>query len=158
VTWLAGLLLRFGVPQRLIGAVTWVVAALAIAGAAALAVVLIHKNGEQAGAATAALQGERVRQRRIAEARADERTAAQAAQSIADRTARADAVTDVVLEHTIKDLRDALDAVPATPAACAGGELPAAPVDRLRDLLNAGIARANRAAGDAGAAPDAGAD
>lgn len=101
------------------------------------------------GAAKADQKTERQRAARVAEARADERTAAAVSSSISQHVARADDLSTEAVKATIKDLRDALDDVP--PAA-AGDPLPAAPVDGMRNALNAGIDRANRA----GQAPAAG--
>jgi hypothetical protein len=68
---------------------------------------------------------------------------------------RIDAKTDAYVQATIEDLHNALaDVPPSAP----GAAIPAAPVDRVRDSLNAGIARANRAGGDASAASGAGED
>lgn len=106
----------------------------------------IRHSGEKAGAAKVTRAVEQQRTERVAEARADERTAAVVSDSISRRVARADDLSTQAVKATIKDLRDAIDTVP--PAA-AGAPPPAAPVDSLRDTLNAGIARANRAAGAA---------
>jgi hypothetical protein len=108
-----------------------------------LVVWLVRHDGEKAGAAKVTQAVEHQRTERIAEARADERTAAVVADSISRRVARADDLSTQAVKATIKDLRNAIDTVP--PAA-AGAPAPAAPVDSLRDTLNAGIARANRAA------------
>jgi hypothetical protein len=111
---------------------------------------LIRHSGEKAGAAKVTQAVERQRTERVAEARADEHTAAVVSDSISRRVARADDLSTQAVKATIKDLRDAIDTVPP---AVAGDPLPAAPVDSLRDTLNAGIARANRAAEDAAALP-----
>lgn len=110
------------------------------------AVWMIRSGGERAGAAKVTQAGEQQRAGRLAEARSDERAATAVSASISQRVSRADALSTAAVQATIKDLRDALDAVPP---AVAGDPLPAAPVDRVRDSLNASIARANRAAGDA---------
>ncbi|KQN77886.1 hypothetical protein ASE91_14310 [Sphingomonas sp. Leaf62] len=110
---------------------------------------MVYRSGRTAGGASARVAiGEQHRER-TAEARADERLAAEVTIAIADRTARADALSETLLRSTIKDLRDALD---ATPPAVAGAAPPVVPVDRLRDDLNASIARANRA-GETSPAP-----
>ncbi|WP_277982261.1 hypothetical protein [Sphingomonas faeni] len=106
-------------------------------------VALIRRGGETAGAAKVTAKVEKAHAQSIVEPRADERAAATVTQSIAARTVRIDAATDAYIKTTIEDLRNALAAVP--PAA-AGAALPAAPVDRLRDQINAGIDRANRSA------------
>lgn len=113
-------------------------------------VALIRRGGETAGAAKVTARVEKAHTASIVEARADERAAATVTQSIAARTVRIDAATDAYVKTTIEDLRNALAAVP--PAAD-GAALPAAPVDRLRDQINAGIDRANRSADAADAAP-----
>ncbi len=113
-------------------------------------VALIRRGGETAGAAKVTAKVEKAHAASIVEARADERAAATVTQSIAARTVRIDAATDAYVKTTIEDLRNALAAVP--PAAD-GAALPAAPVDRLRDQINAGIDRANRSADAADAAP-----
>jgi FtsZ-interacting cell division protein ZipA len=118
----------------------------AIVVAALLGLWSIRNSGEKAGAAKVTQAVERQRTERVAEARVDERTAAVVSDSISRRVARADDLSTQAVKATIKDLRDAIDNVP--PAA-AGASPPAAPVDSLRDTLNAGIARANRAAGAA---------
>jgi len=115
----------------------------------AIVATIFHK-GETSGAAAVTVKAERQHGAAVADARVDERTAGDVAASIAGSVARSDALTDALVKTTIKDLRDALSAVP--PAA-RGEPLPAAPVDRLRDSLNAGIDRANRAGAAAGTEP-----
>lgn len=110
------------------------------------AVVMIRRGGEASGAANVTRQVERQHSDRIAEARADERASADIGASIEQHVSRADDLSTAAVLATIKDLRDAIDTVPP---AVAGDPLPAAPVDRVRDALNAGIDRANRAAGAA---------
>jgi hypothetical protein len=126
---------------------------LAIAAGAALlligVVALIYWTGAGAGAAKVATRVQREHGQRVAEARTDERVAATTTAAIGVSAARRSAAIDDYVLTSIKEIRDALAAVP--PAA-AGDPLPAAPVDRLRDQLNVGIARANRAADPPGAA------
>lgn len=107
------------------------------------AVAFIRLSGEKAGAAKVEQRVEREHSTRVVEARTDERTAGDVAAAIARRVSRSDDLSTAALQATVKDLRDAIDAVP--PAA-SGAALPPAPVDSLRDTLNAGIDRANRAA------------
>lgn len=146
---LAKLAIGFGVPTRAAKPAVIAVAVLAIGGAIWLAIALVYRSGRSAGGASAKVAiGEQHRQR-TAEARGDERLAADVTTAIADRTARADVLSETLLRTTIEDLRNAIDAMP--PAA-AGAAPPVVPVDRLRDDLNASIARANRAA-EAAAAP-----
>ncbi len=123
-----------------------VVAILTIAAS----VVLIRRDGETSGAARVTATNEKAHAAGVAEARVDERAAAAVTASIAARTVRIEAKTDAYVDTMIKDMRDAIADVP--PAA-ADAALPAAPVDRLRDSVNAGIDRANRAADAASAAP-----
>lgn len=115
-------------------------------------VVWIRRGGEADGAAKVTTEANASHAAGVTEARGDERAAAAVTQSIAERTVRIDAKTDAYVETMIKDLRDALhDVPPAAP----GAALPAAPIDRMRETLNAGIARANRAGGVASTAPRA---
>lgn len=113
-------------------------------------VALIRHSGETAVAAKVTAKTERAHSASIAEARVDERSVSDTTAAIARSVSRSDDLADALVKTTIKDLRDALDAVPA---AAPGVPLPAAPVDRLRDSINAGIDRANRAAETADAAP-----
>lgn len=126
-----------------------IIIAIVVVLAIVAGVAMIRRGGETAGAAKITAKNDRVHTEHVVEARADERAGSTVTQSIAARTARIDAQTDAYVQATIEDLRNALANVP--PAA-ADAALPAAPVDRLSDTLNAGIARANRAAGDAEAA------
>ncbi len=118
--------------------------------AIAAGVFLVRRGGESAGAAKVTAVNERTHSAGVAEARVDERAAATVTAAIAARTVRIEAKTDAYVDTMIKDMRNAIDEVP--PAA-PDAPLPAAPVDRLRDTLNAGIDRANRAADAASAAP-----
>lgn len=120
-----------------------IIIAIGVLLAIVAGVALIRRSGETAGAAKVTAKAERAHDDRVAEARADERSAANTTDAIARSVTRSDALADAYVKTTIKDLRDALDAVP--PAA-PGVPLPAAPVDRLRDSINAGIDRANGAA------------
>jgi hypothetical protein len=113
-------------------------------------VLAIRHSAERAGEAKITAKVERQHTERVGEARADERAATVAADSISRRVSRADELSTIAVQATIKDLRNALDAVPPAPA---GADLPAAPVDGLRDQINAGIDRANRAADAADALP-----
>ncbi len=140
---LAKVALRLGVSTRAAKPVAIALVVLAIAGAIWLAIGMVYRSGRTAGGASARVAiGEQHRER-TAEARADERLAADVTIAIADRTARADALSETLVRSTIEDLRNALDAMP--PAA-AGAAPPVVPADRLRDTLNAGIARTNRTA------------
>jgi hypothetical protein len=132
-----------------------IIAAIVIVLAIVAGVAMIRRGGETAGAAKVTAKVDKAHTAHIVEARGDERAAATVTQAIAARTVRIDAQTDAYVQATIEDLRNALANVP--PAA-ADAALPAAPVDGLRDSLNASIARANRAAGDADASGGAGQD
>lgn len=145
---LAKIAMRIGVPTRIAKPVAVAVVVLAIAAAVWLAIAQVYRSGRTAGGAIATVKIGEAHRERVAEARADERKAADATTAIADRTARADALSETLLRSTIQDLRNAIDAVP--PAA-AGAAPPVVPVDRVRDDLNAGIDRANRSASPAAA-------
>jgi hypothetical protein len=125
-------------------------ARLIMVGVVALAIVAaiawIRAGGEKAGAAKVEHRAERDHSERVVEARTDERTAGDVAASIDRRVARVEDLSTAAVAATVKDLRDAIDAVPPS---AAGAPPPAAPVDSLRDTLNAGIDRANRAAASA---------
>ena len=88
-------------------------------------------------------------------ARKDEKAAAGAAQAIGAATDARNRDASINIDLVTKDIRDAFHAIPVVPVPATGEprSLPSAPVDRLRDRLNESVARANRAAGDAGA-PD----
>ncbi|RMB55441.1 hypothetical protein C8J44_0684 [Sphingomonas sp. PP-CE-3A-406] len=126
-----------------------IIVAIVIALAIVAGVAMIRRGGETAGAAKVTAKAEKAHAERITEARTDERAATSVTQAIAARTVRIDAQTDAYVQSTIEDLRNALnDASSAADAAA----VPAAPVDRLRDSINAGIDRSNRAAEAADAA------
>jgi hypothetical protein len=114
------------------------------------AVCVIRRGGEKAGEAKVTAKVEREHAQRVGEARTDEQAASVVADSISRRVTRADDLSTAAVQRTIKELRDALDTVPPAPA---GAPVPAAPVDGLRDQINAGIDRANRAADAAEAIP-----
>lgn len=87
-------------------------------------------------------------------ARRDEKTAERTATAIGAATQTQTHDATVHIDLTTKEIHDAFSALPA-PQPAAGPSprvLPAAPVDGMRDRLNEGIARANRAAGSTGAA------
>ena len=144
---LAKLAIGFGVPTRAAKPLAVAAVMVAIGGAIWLAIALVYRSGRTAGGASATVAIGEAHRERVAEARADERKAVDATTAIADRTARADALSETLLRTTIEDLRNAIDAVP--PPATAGAAPPVVPVERLRDDLNAGIDRANRSAGPA---------
>lgn len=144
-----GILTGLGLSARAAKLVKILLIVLAIVAATMFAIGQIYRSGHNAGGASATVAIGEAHRERVAEARADERKAADVTTAIADRAARADALSETLLRSTIEDLRNAIDAVP--PAA-AGATPPVVPVDRLRDDLNAGIDRANRAA-EAASAP-----
>lgn len=86
-------------------------------------------------------------------ARTDEKTATRTATAIGAQVEQRNADATLHIDLTSEEIRHAFDDLPAPqPTPAPGAEpraLPAAPVDRVRDQLNASIARANRAAGDA---------
>jgi len=134
--------------------VTGLLLAASIATAIGGGVALIHHEGVEAGAASATAKAEKAHTARVAEARTDERTAQATADTASAAIAHDTAESTAFTRNQIEDLHHALYDVRAAP----GASLPAAPVDRLRDTLNTGIDRANRAAEDASAAAGAGAD
>lgn len=124
----------------------WQVRAIAIAVVALLlgaALFTAHRKGERAGADHVTMQVQRDHATAVAVARQDERAAGDASATIATSVAQQTVASAAVTHHIVEDLRNAIQSVP--PAA-AGDALPPAPVDSLRDTLNAGIDRANRAA------------
>ncbi|WP_288935484.1 hypothetical protein [uncultured Sphingomonas sp.] len=129
------------------------VLSLVIAGLA-LAAHMFGK-GEKAGANKVTVQIQRDHAVAVADARTDERAAVAASSTIATSVAQQTVASAAVTHHIVETLRNAIESVPpATP----GDPMPAAPVDRVRDDVNAAIARANRAAAAApavaGANPD----
>lgn len=145
---IVGLLTRLGLSARAAKPVAVLVIVLAIAVASWGVIALTYRSGSAAGGAKVTAKVEKQRAEHVAQARTDERKATAVTIAIADRTARADALSETLLRTTIQDLRDALD---STPPAAAGAAPPVVPVDRLRDDLNAAIARANGQAGPAAA-------
>lgn len=109
----------------------------------------VYRSGGRAAADHVTVKVARDHGAAVADARADERRGATSTATIAARTVRADDLTDRLVRQTIQELRDAITDVPP---AGAGDPLPSAPVDGLRDRLNASIARADRAADPAGTA------
>ncbi len=124
----------------------WQVRAIAIGVVALLlgaALFTAHRKGERAGADHVTVQVQRDHAAAVTLARQDERAAVDASATIATSVAQQTVAFAAVTHHIVEDLRNAIQSVP--PAA-AGDALPPAPVDSLRDTLNAGIDRANRAA------------
>ncbi|WP_343526756.1 hypothetical protein [Sphingomonas sp.] len=115
---------------------------LAIAAVVA-ALIAVYLTGARSGSDRVTAKAARSHAASVAEARTDERRAAASTATIAARTARADALTDRYVRQKIEDLRHAISDIPP---AVGGDALPAAPVERMRDTLNAAIDRANRAA------------
>lgn len=146
---LAKLAIGAGIPAAWARAAA--IAAIVLVAIAAICggIAMVRRGGEAAGAAKVTAKVEQAHRTAVAEARTDERKAATVTQSIAARTVRIDRQTDAYVQTMIEDLRNAL----AVPPGADGAALSAAPVDRLRDGINAGIDRANRAADAADAAP-----
>lgn len=88
----------------------------------------------------------------IVTSRKDQRAAATVSEAIGAATAAQARDSAVHVDITTREIRDAFQAVPPAQSAPVGGTsaLPAAPVDRLRQRINEGVARANGAAGPAG--------
>lgn len=145
---IVGLLTRLGLSTRAAKPVAILLIVLAIAGVVWSAIALVYRSGSAAGGAKVTTKVNAQRAEHVAQARTDERKATEVTIAIADRTARADALSETLLRTTIQDLRDALD---STPPAAAGVAPPVVPVDRLHDDLNQAIARANGQAGAADA-------
>lgn len=144
------LALRWGLPgwaSKLFG---WLAPALLIAGALWGTYALIHRSGEKAGAAKVERKVEQQHAARVVEARSDERAAQAVTDKIGASVARADDQTTELLRSKIEDLHHALDSTPPAPV---GAAPPPAPVDQLRDPINALVAGANRAAEAADAIP-----
>lgn len=141
---IVGFLTRLGLSARAAKPVAIALIVLAIAAAVWGAIALVYRSGSSAGGAKVTTKVEKQRAEHVAQARTDERRAAEVTIAIANRAARADALSETLLRTTIQDLRDALD---STPPAAAGAAPPVVPVDRLHDDLNAAIARANGQAG-----------
>lgn len=82
-------------------------------------------------------------------ARKDEKTAQGAATAIGGAAEANNRDATVHIDLNTKEIHDAFSTLQPPQPVVAGNPraLPAAPVDRLRDRLNEGIARANRAAG-----------
>jgi hypothetical protein len=148
---LAPLLARWGVTEAEAWAKRLAPILIAIALLATLwaAYALIRSDGEKAGAAKEEVKAAKGHAEAVANARADEHTAQAVSNRIAASAARSDDMTTTYVRSTIEDMHHAYDAVPpAAPAAVP----PPAPVDSVRDNLNAIIARSNRAAAAGGAA------
>jgi hypothetical protein len=120
-----------------------ILAVLAVVAALATIVFIIHRAGVRDGVAKVTATVQRQHAKDLAEVRADQTRAAVVGTAIAAGVGRADAEVDDQVQSTLEEMRDALAAVHAAPDSA---DLPAAPVERLRDQLNASIARANRAA------------
>lgn len=152
MTALINLALGWGVPR-------WAARAFAVLAPFLLlclllwgAYALIYSNGEKDGAAKVSAKVERQHEERVAEARTDERAAQASADRIGNTIAKTNAAATVAEHSAVEDLLHAIDTIPPAPSATPVA-LPVAPTDELRDALNAGIDRANRAAETADAEP-----
>lgn len=130
----------------------WQIRAVLVGGLllALLGVILfIHRQGERAGADHVTVQAQRDHAAAVKDARADERLAVNASNTIATTVAQQTIASAAVTHHIVENLRNAVQSIPPV---APGDPLPAAPVDRVRADLNAAIADANRAAEPAAAA------
>ncbi|WP_294357170.1 hypothetical protein [uncultured Sphingomonas sp.] len=82
-------------------------------------------------------------------ARHDEKAAAASAQAIGAGVVARNADATIHVDLTTKEVHDAFQSLPPAAPTAEPRALPAAPVDRLRDRINEGVARANGAAGPA---------
>lgn len=125
----------------------------AILGAVVLLfVVYLHgeHKGEAKGAAKEIKKVEKAHQAAVVAAHVDTKAAQGTADQIGAATARTNAqVTDLV-QSKIQEMHNVIDAIPAS---AAGAPLPPAPVERMRDDLNALGDGARRAADAADAEP-----
>ncbi|QXT34347.1 hypothetical protein KV697_10925 [Sphingomonas sanguinis] len=120
--------------------------AIAVVGllAALLVIFLVVRHqGERAGADHVTVKAQQDHAAAIADARADERLAANASSTIATSLAQQTVASAAVTHHIVENLRNAVQSLPPV---APGDPLPAAPVDRVRADLNAAIDHANRAA------------
>jgi hypothetical protein len=136
-----------GVAERLARPLAWAAIVAGVVAITAGSVAWIYRAGERVGTVQVRERAQQEHSARVAEARADERAATTTAVAIGAELGRADAKTDEALRHSIEDINDAL-----SPPAAPGGDIAVAPVDRLRDTLNAGIDSARRSADAADAA------
>lgn len=124
----------------------WQIRAALVGGLllALLGVILfVHRQGERAGADHVTVQAQRDHAAAVKDARADERLAVNASNTIATTVAQQTIASAAVTHHIVENLRNAVQSIPPV---APGDPLPAAPVDRVRADLNAAIADANRAA------------
>lgn len=131
-----------GWAARLFGWVVPVLVALAAIGAM---IALIYHKGETAGGAKAEVRAERAHAKTVAVARADERQAQATVDAIGRRVAAADDKTDILVRTKIREMHDALDAMPGALNGDARSTN-AVDADSVRDHLNALVVDANRSA------------
>lgn len=110
----------------------------------------IHHAGVKAGEAKVTAKVEKDHQAAVAAAVTDTKAAQATTDQIGATTARTNAQVTALVQSKIQEMHNAIDAIPAS---AAGAALPPAPVDSLRDKLNALGDGANRAADDADAEP-----
>jgi len=123
----------------------WVVPVLVALAAVGAAIMLIYHQGKTNVRSKAEAQVANAHAGAIAVARADERQAQATVDAIGERIAAADDKTNILVRTKIREMHDALDAMPAP---LADNPRSAAPVDadRVRDHLNALIVDADRSA------------
>lgn len=105
--------------------------------------VVVYHQGKTTGAATVTATAVKEHSARVAEARTDEHTAQAVTDRIGARVAAADDATTEFVRNKMKDMSDAIAAIPAAPA---GGPTPVFDTDGVSASLNAVVDRANRAA------------
>ena len=131
-----------GWAARLFG---WIVPILVAVAAVGAMIALIYHKGETAGGAKAEVRAEKAHAKTVAVARADERQAQATVDAIGKRVAAANDKTDILVRTKIREMHDALDAMPGTLNGDARSAN-AVDADSVRDHLNALVVDANRSA------------
>ena len=130
-------------PAWLSGPIKLLIEVALVAAVLTGAYFLIRAHGEQIGAANVTATATAQHTARVAEARTDEHTAQAVTDRIGARVAAADEATTEFVRNKMKDMSDAIAAIPAAPA---GGPAPVFDTDSVSASLNAVVDRANRAA------------